>query len=52
MVPVIFKAKLTVKAILYPFEYLKECVSFPYPVSEIKVTLLLELIKYWGRKKL
>lgn len=46
MVPVIFNTKLTAKAVLDPFEYLKKCVSYPYPVFEGKLTLLLELIKY------
>lgn len=46
MVPIIFNTKLTAKAILDPFEYLKKCVSSPYPVFEGKPTLLLELIKY------
>lgn len=50
MVHFIFNTKLTAKAILYPFEYLKECVSYPYLASKIELTLLLEVIKYGAEK--
>lgn len=52
MVPVIFNIKLTANAILYPFDYLKKCVSYPYPEFESQLILLLEIIKYGCRKEI
>lgn len=50
MVLVIFNTNLTAKTISYSFEYLKKYVSYLHHVFEVKLILLLELIKHRCRK--